>query len=80
MTKAQPCHPETLARGPVARVDYCEDCRTLLLHVGPVAIRLQAGASESLWMTLSEAICALHELYPDLDTDTTRPAPSVRLC
>lgn len=52
----------TLARGPIARVEREPDGH-VVLHVGPVAVRLTASAMTSLSSTLSEAVQVL-ELEP----------------
>ncbi len=51
---------EPLVKGPVAEVDHCPDCGVLSIHLGATTLRLDEGAAESLWATLSEALAELH--------------------
>ncbi len=48
-------HRIRLAEGPICMVEACQ-CGVLHLTIGPVTLRLQAEAVESLWVTLGEAI------------------------
>lgn len=51
-----PCVTRTLVRGDVARIDVCDDCGVLVLHLGPVSLRVQRAALRSLGATVSEAM------------------------
>lgn len=53
------CVTRTVAQGEVARIDICDDCGVLMLHIGPVSLRLQRGALHSLDATLAQATRAL---------------------
>lgn len=55
MNAPHPAAPATLARGPIARVERAVDGQ-LVLHVGPIALRLSPSAAASLSRTLSDAI------------------------
>lgn len=63
-----PCVTRTIARGDVARIDVCDDCGVLVLHLGPVSLRLQRDALRSLGITVAEAMRALES---NRDPDTT---------
>jgi hypothetical protein len=62
-----------LAEGPVCSVDRCS-CGILHFNVGPLTLRLEAEAVESMWSVLGEA---LHRLAA-LEARSTTPAPRVR--
>ncbi|MET0287636.1 MAG: hypothetical protein ABW352_24325 [Polyangiales bacterium] len=57
---------QTLARSATSHVQRCVHCNCVALHVGPVTLRFDAGAAESLWNTLGQALTRL-EL--ELDDD-----------
>ncbi len=61
---SKPCQLSTLANGPFARVERCEDCGTISVHLGAVSMRLDRAAAESLWTTLGEGLGSLR-LAPD---------------
>ena len=48
-------HRSRLADGPICSVEECS-CGVMHLTIGPVTLRLQAEAVESMWVTLGEAI------------------------
>ncbi|WP_394832854.1 hypothetical protein LVJ94_40770 [Pendulispora rubella] len=48
-------HRTRLAEGPICMVEECS-CGVMHLTIGPVTLRLQADAVESMWVTLGEAI------------------------
>jgi len=48
-------HRSRLAEGPVCMVEECS-CGVLHLSIGPVTLRLQSDAVESMWATLGEAL------------------------
>jgi hypothetical protein len=67
--QAEECRMITLARGPTSHVQRCVHCNCVALHVGPVTLRFDAGAAESLWNTLGQALMRLEledELAPQL--------------
>lgn len=55
MRRTSSCSPRTLASGDVARVDVCDHCGIFVLHVGPVSLRVEPSALDSLTRTLIEA-------------------------
>jgi len=55
MRRSSSCSPRTLATGDVARVDLCDHCGIFVVHVGPVSMRVERGALESLAATIAEA-------------------------
>jgi hypothetical protein len=57
---SKPCQLSTLASGPFARVERCQDCGTISVHLGAVSMRLDRAAAESLWTTLGEGLGSLH--------------------
>lgn len=66
--KNEPCRMRTLARSGTAHIQRCVDCNCVALHVGPVTLRFDAGAAESLWRTLGEA---LSQLSSELRTEVS---------
>ncbi|WP_394826209.1 hypothetical protein [Pendulispora albinea] len=48
-------HRARLAEGPICMVEECS-CGVMHLTIGPVTLRLQSEAVESMWVTLGEAI------------------------
>lgn len=60
------CRHTLLVNGPVARVERCERCGVVTMHLGVVSLRLDADALGSLWVTLGDAVTAL-EKSPRLD-------------
>lgn len=50
------CEQETLAKGPVAKVQRCKSCGLISLHLGPTTVRLEVGAARSLLQTLQDAL------------------------
>jgi hypothetical protein len=57
--KPEECRMETLARSATSHVQYCVHCNCVALHVGPVTLRFDMGAAESLWNTLGQALTRL---------------------
>ncbi|HEX9626567.1 MAG TPA: hypothetical protein VGA00_06480 [Acidiferrobacterales bacterium] len=56
MNRHDPHHEtEVLASGEVCRVERCNDCGALHVHLGAVSIRLTPAAFESACATLSAA-------------------------
>jgi len=74
LASTEACHLYTLAKGTTAHVQRCLHCGTLSLHVGPISLRFDPGALESLWSTLGEALLQLHV---DLHAESAS-APPVR--
>ena len=66
-----PCVTRTLVRGDVARIDVCDDCGVLVLHLGPVSLRVQRAALRSLGATVTEAMRLLESREVQEDPDTT---------
>jgi hypothetical protein len=57
--KPEECRMETLAKSGTTHVQHCVHCNCIALHVGPVTLRFDAGAAESLWNTLGQALVRL---------------------
>jgi hypothetical protein len=65
--KPEECRMQTLARSATSHVQRCVHCNCVALHVGPVTLRFDTGAAESLWNTLGQALTRLEmELDPAL--------------
>jgi hypothetical protein len=54
------CKPYTLAQSPLALVQCCSHCSTVLVSLGPITVRLDVTALEGLFLTLGEAVERLH--------------------
>lgn len=54
------CRPYTLAQSPLALVQCCSHCGTVIVSLGPVTLRLDVTALEGLFLTLGEAVEELH--------------------
>lgn len=67
MERKKPCVHRVLSVGPIAKVEHCAQCDVLSVHLGPTTVRLEAGAVESLWATLGEALGRLRDGEPALD-------------
>ena len=65
------CVTRTLARGDVARIDVCDECGVLVLHLGPVSLRVQRAALRSLSATVAEAIRGLEGGHEPGEADRT---------
>ena len=63
------CRLVTLARNHVAHVQRCEHCASLALHLGPVTLRFDQGALESVWYLLGQALASVG------DEEDERAAP-----
>ena len=63
------CRLSTLARSNVAHVQRCEHCGSLAVHFGPVTLRFDQGALESVWRVLGQALQNVQE-------ESERPAVS----
>ena len=59
------CHHRTLAHSPECRVDSC-NCGVVHLVIGPLTLRLEATAAQSISDTLSEGLRALAQPAPGL--------------
>jgi hypothetical protein len=55
------CQLHTLAKNHVAQVQRCSKCSALALHLGPLTLRFDAAALESLWNVIGQALLQLHE-------------------
>jgi hypothetical protein len=53
------CRMQTLAKSATAHVQRCVHCNCVALHVGPVTLRFDASAAESLWNTLGQGLTRL---------------------
>lgn len=65
------CVTRTLARGDVARIDVCDECGVLVLHLGPVSLRVQRAALRSLSATVTAALRGLEGAHETSDADST---------
>jgi hypothetical protein len=68
MSTTRPNVYETLARNPTAHVQACScegELIGVLVHLGPITLRLDEAALEQLWLALSEACTALKETPAD---------------
>jgi hypothetical protein len=61
MTPRTACRPRPLAHGTVARVERCEECGCISVHLGPTTVRLCSGSLRSLAATLSDAVDSLDQ-------------------
>lgn len=59
--KPEECRMHTLARSATSHVQRCVHCNCVAVHVGPVTLRFDAGAAESLWNTLGQALIRLEQ-------------------
>jgi len=50
------CRLVTLARNNVAHVQRCTHCGAIAVHLGPVTLRFDQGALESVWSLLGQAL------------------------
>lgn len=57
--KPEECRMQTLAKSATTHVQHCVHCSCVALHVGPVTLRFDASAAESLWNTLGQALVRL---------------------
>jgi hypothetical protein len=57
--KPEECRMQTLAKSATTHVQHCVHCNCVAVHVGPVTLRFDAGAAESLWNTLGQALVRL---------------------
>jgi len=57
--KPEECRMQTLAKSATSHVQHCVHCNCVAVHVGPVTLRFDAGAAESLWNTLGQALVRL---------------------
>jgi hypothetical protein len=61
---AEGCHLSTLASGSVCQVQRCSHCASLSLVLGPITLRFDPSALESVWNTLGEALLTLQREAP----------------
>lgn len=50
---------QTLAKSATTHIQRCLHCNCVAVHVGPVTLRFDPGAVESLWNTLGLALTRL---------------------
>jgi hypothetical protein len=55
------CRLVTLARNNVAHVQRCTHCGALAVHLGPVTLRFDEGALESVWNIMGQALAQSRE-------------------
>ena len=68
--KPEECRMQTLAKSATAHVQRCVHCNCIAIHVGPVTLRFDASAAESLWNTLGQG---LTRLETQLASEPMRP-------
>lgn len=59
-------YSQLAARGPF-RVDVCEDCHCIHVHMGPVSFRLDESAAHTLREVLSTALAKNSSMQDELD-------------
>jgi hypothetical protein len=64
------CRLYTLAKNHAAQVQRCAKCGALSLHLGPLTLRFDAAALESLWNVIGQALLQLHD-----DEEERAPLP-----
>jgi hypothetical protein len=64
------CNLYTLAKSNVAHVQCCSHCGALSLHLGPITLRFDAAALESLWNVIGQALMHAHD---DAEREPLRP-------
>ena len=69
------CQLHTLAKNHVAHVQRCSKCSALSVHVGPLTLRFDAAALESLWNVIGQALMQLHE---EVEAPAAHPHARVR--
>jgi hypothetical protein len=69
------CHLQTIACGGVAKVQHCAHCGAIAVHLGPVTLRFDLNALQSLHRTLGEAL----RVMCDDAAASQPPAPYVRI-
>lgn len=55
------CRLITLAKNQVAHVQRCAQCGAIALHLGPVTLRFDEGALESVWAVVGQALASTRE-------------------
>jgi hypothetical protein len=55
------CNLYTLAKSNVAHVQRCSHCGALALHLGPITLRFDAAALESVWNVIGQALMQVHD-------------------
>lgn len=50
------CRNRTLAMSRHVKVEECESCGVIAIHVGPLSLRLDGAAAEDLARTVGEAL------------------------
>ena len=63
--KPEECRMQTLAKSTTAHVQRCVHCNCIAIHVGPVTLRFDASAAESLWNTLGQGLTRLESQLSD---------------
>jgi len=73
--KPEECRMHTLARSGTAHIQRCVHCNCIALHVGPVTLRFDDSAAESLWNTLGQALTRLER---ELSGEATHALASLK--
>ena len=58
--KRSTCRHIPLARNAMGKIDYCEACGVLTLHIGAISMRFDPESAESVWALLSQGLSGLH--------------------
>ncbi len=69
-------HGTCVAKGPVASVDYVQADTAYVVHFGPISIRLDAAALDSLLATLIQA----HEARTQADESVALTTTALGSC
>jgi hypothetical protein len=61
MTKRPPdhCRTRTIASGSLARIEACDHCECLSVHIGVISVRMDRDALRDLYRTLGKAVATL---------------------
>jgi hypothetical protein len=57
--KIPACKQRILARSALLRIEHCVGCDCVALHFGPITLRFDVKACESLLTTLADGLSAL---------------------
>jgi hypothetical protein len=58
----------------VAHLQHCSKCGAVALHLGPVTLRFDAAALESLWNVIGQALAQLREERDEAERPWPQPA------
>lgn len=72
MKRFKQCQHRALAENGLGRIEHCEHCGCVSIHLGPMTFRLNDVGLESLWALVGEAAASLAV------SRTAEPAPPCR--